>query len=55
MAQLRSAASIPISELTHNITLTITGLGVFTFWVKIARVLFLLGARIAGVNLIIEP
>jgi hypothetical protein len=50
----RNLIELRASELTHQITLRIRGLAGFAVRLWVARQLFWLGCRVAGVNLVIE-
>jgi hypothetical protein len=54
MAQSCGQISMPISDVTSRLTIKITGLRGFALRLKIAAWLFRLGARIAGVGIVIE-
>ena len=54
MAQSGETVSVPIGEITYQMTLRIRGLRGFGIRLRIATWLFRAGARIAGVNIVIE-
>ena len=54
MTQNMGIVSVPVSELTHSLTLKITGLGGFRARLKIAPALIWLACRIAGIGVQFE-